>query len=500
MNNLMRVSLFSKSIYSGNNLLLISVIMIGIGITSCDKPDNPGNNTSKPKPTPDFSFTGGGCTAPCQVVFQNNSSDATSYSWDFGDGTTSTLANPTKTYNVGGAYTVTLTATGEGGTAAISKQIAIGNAKVIADFSFTGGGCTAPCQVVFVNTSQNATAYSWNFGDGTTSTAANPSKTYNLGGTFTVTLTATGAGGTAAISKQIVIIPRAVGAISTSTITFLMWQPGGTLGLLYPPSCTQTFGLTNIGPTGSKLNYKIVPSETPFVTFTNGTGSLQAGQSATITVDLDKTSSFYTSGYFERNMFLKIYNTADSTPGALPILLEEIWFKPVAPALIGTWLGTWSGNSYGRNNPGQAAPASPVNGTWLINLQTVDLTNMSASGTLTWRGQDKYWVYTYSNGNISTATPQTFIPDRTIPFNSLNTTFSFTYNGPGSPCSYRLRINGAHLAPNPSDAFYGPRIDIDLNINSKTVSSTNVGFSNSPYNPANFDTGLSTGVVTGSKQ
>ncbi len=45
------------------------------------------------------------------VTFTNNSTGATSYDWDFGDGNNSTLANPTYTYAAGGNYTVTLTAT-----------------------------------------------------------------------------------------------------------------------------------------------------------------------------------------------------------------------------------------------------------------------------------------------------------------------------------------------------------------------------------------------------
>lgn len=49
------------------------------------------------------------CTAPSAVQFTNNSLNALSYSWDFGDGTTSTLANPTHSYTALGSYTVVLT-------------------------------------------------------------------------------------------------------------------------------------------------------------------------------------------------------------------------------------------------------------------------------------------------------------------------------------------------------------------------------------------------------
>jgi gliding motility-associated-like protein len=46
-----------------------------------------------------------------QVVFANQSQNATSFSWSFGDGATSTLDNPTHQYGVAGEYTVTLVVT-----------------------------------------------------------------------------------------------------------------------------------------------------------------------------------------------------------------------------------------------------------------------------------------------------------------------------------------------------------------------------------------------------
>ena len=49
------------------------------------------------------------------VTFNNLSNEATSYVWDFGDGTTSTLVNPVKTYDAEGTFTVKLTATNANG-------------------------------------------------------------------------------------------------------------------------------------------------------------------------------------------------------------------------------------------------------------------------------------------------------------------------------------------------------------------------------------------------
>ncbi len=59
-----------------------------------------------------FPLTG---SPPLLVLFFNNSSGASEYLWDFGDGLTSTLPSPTHTYAQGGVYSVILTATGRGG-------------------------------------------------------------------------------------------------------------------------------------------------------------------------------------------------------------------------------------------------------------------------------------------------------------------------------------------------------------------------------------------------
>lgn len=67
------------------------------------------------------------------------------------------------------------------------------NATVTADF--TAGltaGCSVPFTVIFTNQSTNAGNFTWDFGDGGTSTATNPSHTYTTFGTYNVTLTANG--------------------------------------------------------------------------------------------------------------------------------------------------------------------------------------------------------------------------------------------------------------------------------------------------------------------
>ena len=166
-----------------------------------------------------------------------------------------------------------------------------------------------------------------------------------------------------------------------------------------------------------------------------------------------------------------------------------------AQKLVRIWTGTWSGESFGRNSPGQPQPRSPVAGTWILDLQFVDTVHNTASGTLTWNGRDAYWTYeALPNGSV-VATAHDFIPDRTIQFNSSNTTLTSPL--PGAGPQFHLNIEGYAGAPNPSDAFYGPRFSVDIYPDSGVVMSAGIGFSAHPYNKDNFDTAFSSGTVSG---
>jgi len=167
-----------------------------------------------------------------------------------------------------------------------------------------------------------------------------------------------------------------------------------------------------------------------------------------------------------------------------------------AQNLVRTWSGTWSGNSFGRNSPGQPQPTSPVAGTWILNLEAVDTVHNTASGTLTWNGRDAFWTYEILLNGNTLATAHDFIPNRTIQFNSSNTILMGPAAGAGP--QFHLTIDGSAHAPNPSDAFYGPWFSVDLFPDLGEAKSAGVGFSAHPYNPANFDTAISSGTVVGS--
>jgi PKD repeat protein len=79
------------------------------------------------------------------------------------------------------------------GTIIVSHSQCNQTTPTVAGFTYAVSGSSVPVTVYFSNTSTNATGWVWNFGDGTTSTAQNPSHTYSTAGDYTVRLIASGA-------------------------------------------------------------------------------------------------------------------------------------------------------------------------------------------------------------------------------------------------------------------------------------------------------------------
>ncbi|WP_055392973.1 PKD domain-containing protein [Flagellimonas eckloniae] len=138
--------------------------------------------------------------APLEVSFTgSNSTDdvgVTSYLWDFGDGNSSTEADPTHTYTVAGNYTATLTVTDAGGlTAMAAVDITVNepNGSPVAVASATPEEGDAPLEVSFTGSNSTddveVTSYSWDFGDGNSSSEPNPVNVYTFAGTFEASLT-----------------------------------------------------------------------------------------------------------------------------------------------------------------------------------------------------------------------------------------------------------------------------------------------------------------------
>ncbi|WP_328806412.1 PKD domain-containing protein [Streptacidiphilus fuscans] len=186
--------------------------------------------------------------APLTENFTGSATGGTApytYSWNFGDGTTSTTQNPSHTYSAAGTYTATLTVTDSASPAnTATSQVtttvnAVGN-PLAATASATPTSGQVPLNVAFTGTGTGGTpgyTYSWNFGDGTTSTSQNPSHSYSTAGTYTATLTVTDSASPAnTASSTVTITADPIAATAPGAPTGLKGTAGtGQVSLSWTP-------------------------------------------------------------------------------------------------------------------------------------------------------------------------------------------------------------------------------------------------------------------------
>lgn len=163
--------------------------------------------------------------APLTVQFTDLSTgdaEIVGWEWDFGDGSAiSTEQNPEHTYAAPGTYDVSLTAFSAGGKSTLVKQayITVTDPMIVppdADFTATPTQGDAPLTVQFTDqsTGDGLSQWAWDFGDGgdplvgDTEVVRNPSYVYQAPGTYTVSLTVTGAGGVSTETKENLIVVR----------------------------------------------------------------------------------------------------------------------------------------------------------------------------------------------------------------------------------------------------------------------------------------------------
>ncbi|MDX1905652.1 MAG: PKD domain-containing protein [Bacteroidia bacterium] len=161
-----------------------------------------------------------GCDPPIDISFFDQSSNATSWNWSFGDGTGSTLQNPVHTFTGTGTFEIDLVVS-DSLTGCVSDfNYALNITSPRAGFSPDDRRGCAPFTVGFANTSIDATNYIWDFGDGSLSTAAAPSHTYQAPGTYTVTLVASdGSCSDTLIMSSLIRVVGPQPAFSTDLIT-----------------------------------------------------------------------------------------------------------------------------------------------------------------------------------------------------------------------------------------------------------------------------------------
>jgi hypothetical protein len=259
-----------------------------------------------------------------------------------------------------------------------------------------------------------------------------------------------------------------------------------SVSLSLPGNCQKSFTISNTGPQGSSLNYSIKDdgAVSGYLDFTNSSGTLLSGQSATITVSIKADSTGTHPIPMNSLMVLDIYTPEATNYVKVPVSVSISNNYSAYSALLGTWSGTWKGISKDTIQGG-AGYLSQINGTWQINFLNIDTIKESISGTLIWKGTDTYWTPDNPANGFVSVLPNQLNVNKTINFDSSNSTIAVN---PASPCgTFIITIGSAGPRGSLSaDEFYGPIITADLNIEAKTISQnkiTNIGFITHPYNP-----------------
>ena len=230
---------------------------LSLVVAACGGDDNGGggpNGNDEPVAAFTPNCTNLACTFTDASTDADSVEDITSWSWDFGDDATSTEQSPQHTYAAANTYTVTLTVTDIAGASNSTSEdvtVTVPAENQAPTAAFTFDCLSQDCTFTNGSTDPNAgdvLTYAWDFGDGNTSTEAEPVHNYDVtvADTFTVTLTATDAGGLDnAVTHDVIVAPPAV-------------CEGASCDLTLQENATVTVTLTSVGCTADGNTLRIV--------------------------------------------------------------------------------------------------------------------------------------------------------------------------------------------------------------------------------------------------
>ncbi|HXB40318.1 MAG TPA: PKD domain-containing protein, partial [Bacteroidia bacterium] len=190
------------------------------------------------------------------VSFVNSSTNAASVLWNYGDGSTSTAFNASHTYYNTGTYNICLIVKNGCGSDTLCQNITVNCVPPVAAYTYLTNGMT----VNFTNTSSNAPASLWNFGDGQSATTNNASHVYNNAGTYNVKLKVNNGCGVDSVTQVVTIVcvqpvasyvtnqqGLAVDFVSTSSnAPNVIWNFGDGTGISILPVVSHTYMATGV--------------------------------------------------------------------------------------------------------------------------------------------------------------------------------------------------------------------------------------------------------------
>jgi len=367
--------------------------------------------------------------APLGILFIDESGNTpTTWFWSFGDGSTSTLKNPSHAYKNTGTYSVTLTATNSAGSNTITQAgyitVSTTGSTPVAAFVANVTSGTVPLPVLFVDTSTNSpTSWVWSFGDGGSSTVQNPVHTYAGAGTYSVTLTATNSAGSNTISQSGYITVTKVAATPVAAFVTTETSGGAPFTVQFvdastnsPTSWVWSFG---DGGTSTEQNpehtYTSVGTYSVTLTATNAAGS----DTTTKTDDIDVELSAPVTSF-----------VADATSGTAPFTVnftdtstnsptEWYWVfgdgststaQNATHIYLTTGTYTVTLTAYNDEGSNKTARSDYITVTQSVTAPTAsfssDVTSGSAPMTVQFTDTSGYsptaWVWTFGDGESST--------------------------------------------------------------------------------------------------
>ena len=135
----------------------------------------------------DFTYAPDSICINKPFIFTNLSTNLASSTWDFGDGNTSILTNPSHSYSASGTYIVNLVgiSSTNGCISQISHEVKVKSTPISNFTTSLNNGCI-PLPISFNSSSINSDFEYWDFGDGNTSNTINPIHIYNTAGTYSI--------------------------------------------------------------------------------------------------------------------------------------------------------------------------------------------------------------------------------------------------------------------------------------------------------------------------
>jgi PKD repeat protein len=315
-----------------------------------------------------ISFTGSGSVP--------DSGDTLTYSWNFGDNTTSTLQNPTHIYTTAGTYTVSLTIADQEGASTTSTTTATVTATTPLTASAGSNQTTNEgSSVTFSGTASGgvgALTYKWSFGDGTsTSGSLTPTHTYASDGTYTATLTVTDSQNTV--------------ASSTTQVTVNNVAPTVSIGGPYSGVTGTAINFTGSGSvpdSGDTLTYSWKFGDNTTSTLQNPTHTYTAAGTYTVSLTIADQEGASTTSTTTATVTATNPLTVSAGSNQTTNEGSSVTFSGTASGGVGALTYKWSFGD-GTSASGSLTPTHTYasDGTYTATLTVTDSQNTVASST-----------------------------------------------------------------------------------------------------------------------